>query len=392
MVFKPLRIGIYGVSGVGKSTLIQSLEKYNQCLQVVDGSQVIDDTVAGGLQAFKAKDLAGKTADRLKAVACLQGIHSASQKHTVIAGHYSFATEAGYDVAWTEADANFYDVIFLLHKSPERVWAQNQSDQSRKRDYSIRQLQQWQEYERQGLEEVCEQRNISLYPLDGELNAEELESAFIEKLSEAVITCLCRDITHSGVPSIALFDCDGTLNHDDIYNFSPDGSPEKITTLFKKYPAYCQKAFWDVSNYLDFDLGKPVISKMVEQAKRSLTIHPVMLKKLSELRENGTAIVFVSCGFPEAWNTGDFQADYLIGGASFGLHGCIMTHSGKRLLAELLTQADLHVVGFGNGSVDIDMLKCSDKAFYVYSNTINPRHIARLEGHEDLNLIKLEGM
>lgn len=392
MVFKPLRIGVYGVSGVGKTSLLNVLEKYGQSLQVIDGSKVIGEVVEGGLQSFKASDQTEKREARRKAVARLQELHVESRKHTVIAGHFCFFGDNGYDIAWTDADAAFYDVIFLLHKSPEKILVQSQGDFTRCRNYSVEQLSEWQDFEYQGLKKACRLSGTRFYPLDGDLDVNDLENDFIEKVSITAISVTCNDIINSGAQSVALFDCDGTLNHDDIYNYCSNPSLDQITSIFKRYPDYCQDAFVDVSNFLDFEIGHSVLAEMLDNAKKSLTIHPCIYKQLHELRSLDTIIVFVSCGFPEAWSAAGFQADYLVGGASFGLHGCLVTHQSKRQLAELLTGANLQVSAFGNGSVDIEMLLRSHKAYYVYSDKRNKKHIAKLKGHEDLNFVKLEGM
>ncbi|WP_252180117.1 ATP-binding protein [Endozoicomonas sp. 4G] len=393
MVTKPLRIGIYGVSGVGKTTLTQRLEKYSHSVQVIDGSRVIDAVSEGGLAVFKRKSLQEKAKDRFRAIDYFQSVFVKAEKHLVIAGHYSFLKVDGFEDAWTDADADFYDVIFFLHKSPEAILLQCQSDVSRNRDFTLQQIEQWQVYEWQSLQAVCSANTIDLHQLNGDNSADSIERAFIEHISGLVIRKISKGIADSGYQSVVLCDCDGTLNHNDVYEFFHEGPVvDSVTAIFKQYPAYCHDAFIDVSNYLDFSITEPLIRKMVEDASRSLEINPVMLRTLRKLRNDGAVIVFVSCGFPKAWNSSAFQADVIIGGASFGSYGCLVTDQSKLLLAQLLVDQNLHVSAFGNGSVDIGMLNVSHKAHYVYSDQINPKHINRLEDHKDLHLIKLEGI
>ena len=393
MITHPLRIGIYGVSGVGKTNLIKELEKHQKSIKVIDGSTVVDQIVNGGVKTFKALDFPAKTAVRIKAVDRLQEIHRSSHKHTVIAGHYCFIDgNNGYDVIWTKADADFYDVIFYLQKPPNAIFAQSQADLSRKRNYSLQQIEAWQEFEKQELTQACNQAGTTLYHLDGQLTLTEIESVFIEQISISVISEVSKEIANSGKSSVVLCDCDGTLNNDDVYNFSEVCSTKVVTNIFKKYPNYCHEAFLDVSNYLDFAVSDLIKQQMFDNARKMLTLHPVMLKKLQAYRNSNAVIVFVSCGFPDVWNSGNFQADFLVGGASFGLHGCLVSDKSKELLAYLLRKYGMQVSAFGNGSLDIGMLKISQKAYYIYADKIKTKHIERLKGHDDLHILKLEGI
>ncbi|MCS6232255.1 AAA family ATPase [Shewanella baltica] len=390
MISKKLRIGIYGVSGVGKTTLAQSLSRYESVVNCYDGSSIIAQVVAGGLDEFKQATSKQKQAHREAAITELHGLHSQHRKHTVVSGHYSFIQAGGYDIAWTQADARFYDVIFFLHKSSEDIKAQLQNDSHRHARYTETELAQWQDDEHQGLAECCSADNIRFVELDGRLPQAVLTKTMIQHISALVLQRFAAEIVAHQKP-VALFDCDGTLNHCDIYDFSPEESlSARVTELFKRYESYCFDAFFDVSQYLDSHQNRQLMQTTFNAARQDLSLHPKAIDVINALKAQGTLIVFISCGFPALWQAQCELADYVIGGASFGLCGCIITNESKTQLADIINQHRLPLSAFGNGRVDLGMLLHSDQATYIFKDQANPKHLSILAGHEDLNVVKLE--
>lgn len=393
MISKPLRIGIYGITGVGKTTFIRLLEKYPEVINTVDGSAVMEEIIDGGIVAFKKKSFADKTTCRRMAIAKMNQMFSQNEKHFVIAGHYCFTQPHGYEIAWTDADAQFYDAIFAFTKPAELIYQQILKDQTQHCNFSVAQLEHWQNAEIDGVHQACQAANIPLYLLDGQMPANKLEKQFIKHLSSAVVNAVAQDIIALKPKQVVLCDCDGTLNHDDVLDFANKSSVSKscITALFKQYPNYCFSAFYDVSQYLDFTVQRNDLTKTLTNAEKILAINPVMSELLKGYVDDGIPVVFISCGFPGAWAASLGVASHVVGGASFAIHGCIITNQDKTMIAKILSNSAIELIAFGNGQTDIGMLKESDTAYYVYSNTPKATHLSSLLTHKNLVTVKLKG-
>ncbi len=91
--------------------------------------------------------------------------------------------------------------------------------------------------------------------------------------------------------------------------------------------------------------------------------------KLNELKERlNVYIVFISSGIPCAWKPAiqGINEYSIMGGASFGRYGMIITNDVKEHLVKELVSYGCHVVAIGNGSNDLGMLIHSSNAIVVF--------------------------
>lgn len=398
MLAKPLRIGLYGVSGIGKSYLLDKLNQYVNSVVTLDGSTAIDQVCEGGLSAFKKMQLEDKYNMRCASIAQLNRQFFADNRHMIVSGHYSFLTSTGYEIAWTEADTKFYDLIIILKCSSEKHFQRCNLDHSRNRNFSQEQLDDWREFEHNGLQAICAASAIPFYSLSVEEPLELVLQQLIYLISDEVIAATANDLARQ-FDSVILCDCDGTLNNDDILNYSINSelSSEKISNIFKHYGDYSPESFFAVSEYVDTLEQKNIVSNMLDNAG-VLQPHTLIVNELTSIREKNhtkginDALVLVSCGFPTGWNHPCLASTLVLGGASFNCFGCILTNERKTKLAKLLRSKSLTVTSLGNSSSDFGMLENSDFAYFIYSNKIKSRYVDFLNKNDSVKLLCLKGV
>ena len=137
-----LVVGLYGVSGVGKSRAMADMSKERIEWRCLEGSQKIRDVLSA--QGLNMDDFQHnmtedeKTAIRKKAAESIRKEPGVS----IVAGHCSFPVEfkrgqnsssVVFDDVFTQSDGHTYDAIFYLDKPAELIALQRQKDGARKR-------------------------------------------------------------------------------------------------------------------------------------------------------------------------------------------------------------------------------------------------------------------
>ena len=139
------RIGLYGISSTGKTTVAKLIEQIHPQYKFIDGSDVFNKVCPGGLSAFKELSFDDKNKYRHLAIDYLTELQKTIKQHFIIAGHYSFITKNNnFEIAWTKADEEFYTDIFVFEDIPTKIYQRNIQ---RGLNYSIEQIKKWQEFE-----------------------------------------------------------------------------------------------------------------------------------------------------------------------------------------------------------------------------------------------------
>jgi adenylylsulfate kinase-like enzyme len=91
---KPTIIGLYGISGSGKTYLLKKLKQDSSLKDhgflFRDGPDLIDEVTPGGLEAFQQMERAEKDTQIELAFTALSADGQDRNKTAVIAGHYMF--------------------------------------------------------------------------------------------------------------------------------------------------------------------------------------------------------------------------------------------------------------------------------------------------------------
>lgn len=168
------RIGLYGISGTGKTTILKQIVKKDVEVIWLEGARLVLDAARLTLDNFKRLSNEEKYFYREKAIEKAFEIQEKEKKDIIIDGHLVFAKgDNRFEHVLTSKDEQFYTEFIYLKPPIELVYQRILNDTTRKRNYTKEVLSSWMEYELNALRELCDHRNLRLNILE----ATELETA-----------------------------------------------------------------------------------------------------------------------------------------------------------------------------------------------------------------------
>jgi uracil phosphoribosyltransferase/adenylate kinase/phosphoserine phosphatase len=387
-------IGLYGISGSGKSYLLKQLKNDNNFAHkhftFYDGSLLLEEVVYGGLDAFKKMNDEHQHSAREQALSHAVNECQANAKTGVVAGHYMFwASEDKNNPkrVGTETDWTTYTHIIYLMVDPEIVSTRRTQDKTRGRgNVSAEHLRKWQEAEMKELRSICRDRGIlfttiteTLTTVTGRIG-ERLamllsnfqghdEAANTVAVEQAIDTAIANQ---DGLKTILLLDADKTLAPQDtglLFWKETDllggstGCP--LTEVFKKgysYASFRQAMLLYEEKADDFDA---ICGKVAAKVK----MHPQMIEMLKRV---GTTphvdALIVTCGLRRVWELvlehNDLTYIKVIGGGRIS-DGYVVTGHLKGAVVDHLHMKKLRVLAFGDSPLDMAMLHKADEAYIV---------------------------
>ena len=396
---QPVVIGIYGISGCGKTFLLNNIKDY--CgpgqFNFYDGSQVIAAVTDGGLKAFQAMPEQDKMHHRELAISQIQATAANTGKAAIVAGHLMFWPENEEDATavYTEKDMETYTHIIYLD-TPAKVIAQRRlNDKKRARDAaSVSHLEKWQHCEKESLRKLCRDRGILFLPISSEVTSvvkivtllhdfsyhdeqHNLEQA-LSLLDEAVAnTKQSRNYLHT----MLVLDGDKTLAAEDTGELfwanlvrsgqlKDDQNPLK--TLFSSSLGYSYKAFRQATMLYEEACDDQQFDTWCKDVASAVTMHPEFFSLLCQVvkKGSGAGAIIVTCGLRRVWehvlnNEGLSSSVKVIGGGRIA-DGLVVTPSVKAAIVERLQKVHhIYVWAMGDSPLDIDMLKKADKSIVV---------------------------
>ena len=385
-----LKVGIYGISGAGKSTLANRLKnKYPSVINHRDGSSAIFEHIA--INTFNEMRHEEKTKYREHAIQKLESFFKQNKsKHLFVTGHYSFWGKHK-EIAWTNADSRFYDIIFFISQSPEKIQRNAMNGDKKRELMDIECTNEWQIFEQKELSIECVKNRIEYCLIGASLNQADIEKTILYKISEVSIKKIAEKVYGEGQRKIAMLDCDGTLNKDESFDLvrSAPFSNEKITAIFKSYGEYCFDAFYEISELVRKDIPECA-------SFRKTMVNSSIIAQIENLKKQSFSyFIFISSGLPLAWRDAianlKVQNQMTIGGASFAEYGMIVSNEIKGKLAYHLKSYGCITSAFGNGMNDFEMLLHSHQANVVYDSKPKKSLVNRLNANnKNHNLIRLE--
>ena len=160
------RIGLYGVSGSGKTTILKEASARLKNIIWLEGSKLVLEQANMPLAEFKLLEHSKKVLYREKAIDKAFEILKQSKKHIIIDAHlYLPKGQSELENIMTSKDAAFYTDYIYLALPPELIFSRQQGDATRQRGHSLDMISKWQEAECAKLEEFCKENNRHFYTL-----------------------------------------------------------------------------------------------------------------------------------------------------------------------------------------------------------------------------------
>ncbi|TLD08144.1 hypothetical protein PspLS_11962 [Pyricularia sp. CBS 133598] len=414
----PNIIGIYGLPGAGKTTILSQLRLTGDTspahYDYYEGSEVIDSIVDGGLAAFKQLPHADKQRHRATAIRNIGDEARRSSKSAIVAGHFMLPVPSGesdddldtelQDVH-TDADLATFTHIIYLKADPEAVCRQRARDQKRARKaLPAGELRRWQDEEMRGLFELCivhgivfavvvaaegrEVRRIAdlcaFWSIGEEGNVDAalervrkgVDEARLERAKAIVVFDADRTLApyDSGVMFADEADADGYLGHED------DKMGGVLKRVFSGPLGYSHRAFQQVSAIFEglvyrtaYSLElQGVYDTTCQLVADDIRMYQDMIIQLGQLTWKPEILpVVVTCGVGRVWEKVLERENLhvpVIGGGRVK-DGYVVTPEVKAAVVDWLATTGCdgrrEVLVYGDSPLDIPMMTRADHAFVV---------------------------
>lgn len=388
---RPVVVGIYGISGCGKTTLVERLKKElgERDFAFFDGSQTLTSLVRGGLVAFEQKTDVEKAVYREIAIQHIAGICRSSGRVGIVAGHLMLWTSTGAMEVHTQADLETYTHIVYLDTPAETIAEYRLNDLNQNRpDMSIVDLRRWQWAEKSRAKTLCRQQGIMFFTQhalseDGFARVGMLMRDIRDHSEEENLRRALARVDDIMAPSwkkaetVLVFDAKTLACMDTSAKFwgehlkmGDDGSNRLRQYFDHPVWGHSYKAFRQ-STWLYEEIPEPEFERLCQVIARKVFLNPELaglLKQVENLMH--VRAVVVTCGIKRIWEI-LLQSDQsstrvdIIGGGRIA-DGFVVTPAVKSAIVKRIREHyGTQVYAFGDSEVDIPMLVAADHAFIV---------------------------
>ncbi|KAK8121439.1 hypothetical protein PG999_005559 [Apiospora kogelbergensis] len=394
---KPTVVGIYGISGSGKTHLLNQLrqELQQEPYEFFDGSEAIATLVPGGLDAFKEANAQGKAHWRELAIREIAQRCATSDHTGVVTGHSMLWSENGKmrgEKIWTQGDASTYTHIFYMDVAADVVAQRRGNDWKRlRKPVPSDQLAKWQDAEKQSLRHLCHTHGIvfglipaSPSPLHGiklllrnicQRKETDHRSGVEREVDQFVLN-------QGQVETMLVLDADKTLaavdTGDLFWRKLPGGQPSLaeeeahvLKRLFSGPLAYSSNAFLRAALLYEEVVGEGEFDRLCKGIADEVIVHPEFVSLLQGLAQHRhIGAVVLTCGLRLVWEKvlkreGLSEFVKVIGNGRVG-NGYIMTPTFKAAaVTRLQNEHQACVWAFGDSPMDLPMLKEANHAVIV---------------------------
>ena len=311
-----------------------------------------------------------------------------SKRVTVVAGHFSFWAEGmAQRKVHTLNDLQTYALILYVDVDPgkigKRITNDNESGARFRKSASDDHLRRWQEAEKAELRDLCQKNNIlfALLPpqrcklersmtllKDFWLHDEMRNLSCAETEMDRIVRLGCGKYT-----TMLVMDADKTLAAEDTGKlfWSFQGEQDPLQSLFSSPLAYSYNAFRQATLLYEEIANDGEFNGLCQKVALKVRMYPEFVSLLQILTEaEHVGAVIVTCGLKLVWEKVLMRENLaqrvkIIGGGRLS-DSLVVTEKVKAaLVIQLRDLWKLRVYAFGDGPLDLAMLKEADKAVIV---------------------------
>ncbi|KAJ9156808.1 uracil phosphoribosyltransferase protein [Coniochaeta hoffmannii] len=400
---KPVVVGLYGISGCGKTYLLKQLQQTLSQKQYLlfEGSEVLDSVVPGGLESFQQLSRDDQTSYREQAIRKIGRGCATHNRAGIVTGHFMFwktdPTDGGNgDHVATPADLATYTHILYLNIPIDSIDHYRREDTGRCRGEWMAPdvLRKWRDTEKRELRRLCAERDILFSLVSGSPDyalqdrVRLLLEDFLEHTPELNLARAKREMDEFLLPSkgqlhsVLLLDADRTLTIKDTgrlfwelvrpgQNGEGQASAVTVKDVFSGPLGYSYNAFRQAALLYEEVSADQDFNWLCDKVQSQVQIDPnfiTLLKLAADKPHVGTVVV--TSGLGRLWDVivaraGLSKTVKVIGGGRIS-DGFVVTAGVKAGLVDHLHFAyDVRVSAFGDSPLDLPMLTKADEAIVV---------------------------
>ena len=389
-VTKPNVIGIYAISGSGKSTVMEALKYYFRAgFLFFEGSEQLEKTADMSMDEFKLLSKSEQDSHRACAIQSIQDRCREAQSTGIVTGHYLLysRSDKSTNVVGTDKDFEIFTHILYLKFDIPTIQRRRQEDGERVRpDLENSVVEAWQGKEHNALLDRCYKAQIPFYAIPEHLKnepeyiydlirhaiaKEEINNQFGINTVQALLDQSIKQDTKA----VLVFDADKTLSASDsgkLWVQNHDFESELLERIFKTYGHTTQAFKLAETLYIQdkYDKFESVCARIANE----IELYP-QIKDLLECAsgETGVEVIVVTCGLRRVWER-VLDANGFLKISVFGngrRYTPLVTPTVKAAVIEELQKRQIFVTAFGDSPLDIPMLAVADNAVVVVGDEIS---------------------